>query len=169
MTDEAHTPESYDARQERRLGALPGVYKTQHERLAFELALAQPIEAGSVFANHGYTQEQSIGILSDPTFAKLLERVTKEVKENGLSFRNKARMQAEDLLQHSYALATDPEVSSAVRLDAIKSTVKWAGLEPKEKDDKGTGTGGLTLNISFAGQAPQQVVGHEPVTIEAER
>lgn len=166
MSDEPQPRESYEERQERRLAGLPGVYKTQHERLAFELALGQPGDAGTVFANHGYTQEQAVAVLSDPNFAKLLERVTKEVKENGVSFRNKVRMQAEDLLQHSYALATDPEVSSAVRLDAIKSTVKWAGLEPKEKDDKGGAGGGLTLNISFAGQAPQTVVKHEPITIE---
>lgn len=169
MSDEPQPRETYEERAERRLESIPSVYKTQHERLAFELALAPPEDAGGIFAGHGFTQDQSIALLSDATFARLLERVTKEVKDQGLSFRAKARVMAEDLLQHSYSLATDPEVSAAVRLDAIKSTVKWAGLEPKEKDGAGTGGGGLTLNISFAGQSPQKIVGHEPVTIEHEQ
>ena len=88
------------------------------------------------------------------------------MQENGLSFKAKARAQAEDLLAHSYDLATDPLCSAAVRADLIKWTAKVAGLEPTTKDTEKTGGGGLVLNISFAGQPAQSVIATDAVIID---
>ena len=150
-------------RQEERLGSLPGAYRTKYERLALELAMAMD-DADAIFARNGYTRDDALIMANSPAFAVILERTMREVKEQGLSFRAKARAQAEELLAHSFEIATDPTQSSAVRLDAIKWTAKVGDLEPKVKEESKTG-GGLTLSITFAGQAPQQVVGQ---TIDAE-
>jgi len=150
------------------LDSLPALYKTQHERLAYELALnlAPPEE---VFGRYGLDRDQAVALLSTPGFAKLLDRVTKDVEQNGLSFKAKARAQAEELLTESFSIATDPLQSGAVRADLIKWTARVAGYEPKGGDDdkKGAGGGGLTLNIQFAG-TPAQTVVSSPLTIEAD-
>jgi len=154
-------------RQEQRLAALPAAYKSQHERLAYELALKLD-DSGEIFARHGYNGEQALALLETAEFPVLLERVVQEVREKGLSFRAKARVMAEDLLQHGYEIATDAQASAAVRADLIQWMARVADLEPAKKDGKDSGAGGgLHLSITFAGQAPQTVTtGREPITIE---
>jgi len=156
-------------RQTERLAALPAAYKAQYERLALELALKLD-DSAVIFQRHGYTPEQALALLETKGFAALLEHTAQEVREKGLSFRAKARVMAEDLLQHGYEIATDDHASAAVRADLIQWMARVADLEPPKKDGKDTGAGGgLHLSITFAGQAPQTVTtGREPITIEAE-
>lgn len=155
-------------RQDARLGNVPELYRTTHERLAVELALHVE-DAEEIFARYHYTVEQAAELLASAAFTALLERVSREVRETGLSFRMKARAIAEDLLPYAHEMATDPLASSAVRADLIKWSAKVADLEPKDSKDAARVGGGLTLSITFAGQAPQQVVsGREPLTIEQE-
>jgi hypothetical protein len=69
-----------------------------------------------------------------------------------MTFKLKARAQAEELLTTSWMLIHDSAVSPAVKADLIKSTVKWAGLEPKgEVTNEGNG-GGVRININLGGQ-----------------
>jgi hypothetical protein len=100
----------------------------------------------------------------------LLNRVAEEVKENGTSFRMKARVQAEALLAHSFMIATDPDAPTSERVKLIQWTAKMGALEPKEEKGDGPATGGFNLTIQFAGQAPQQVISsaRPPLTIENE-
>lgn len=156
-----------DHRQDVRMAEVPSLYRETYERLAVELALNMD-DAQAVFARHGHDLEAAAALVESPQFVALLQRVTDEVRENGTSFKMKARIQAEELLATSYDMATDPLISPAVRADLIKWTSKVGGLEPKDKDEGKMG-GGLTLSITFAGQAPQQVVtGHQPILIEQE-
>lgn len=155
-------------RQQARLAALPAVYKTQHERLAVELALKLD-DSETIFARHGYSPSMALELIESPAFSALLAKAVQEVRESGMSFRAKARVMAEDLLQHGYEIATDEHASAAVRADLIQWMARVADLEPAPKKDGGAGAagGGLHLSITFAGQAPQAVVtGHEPITIE---
>lgn len=155
-------------RQERRLDSIPEVYKTKYERLAVELALALD-DADAIFKRYGYSPDEALALAQSLAFSTILERVMREVKESGMSFRAKARMQAEELLGHSFEIATDPNQSAAVRLDAIQWTAKMGDLEPRSaKEDVKLG-GGLTLSIQFSGAPPTQVIStHEPLTIEQE-
>ena len=54
-----------------------------------------------------------------------------------MTFKLKARAQAEELLTTSWTLIHSPEVSPAVKADLIESTVKWGGLEPKNDTAEG--------------------------------
>jgi len=155
-----------ELRQEQRLDAIPALYRQQHERLALELALGMDDET-AVFKRHGYTQEQAITLLSQPAFIAALESTVEEVRTKGLTFRMKARAQAEELLTSSYEMATDPNCSASVRADLIQWTARMGDLEPPKNKDEGKTGGGLTLSITFAGQPPQQVV-HEGLTFEQE-
>jgi hypothetical protein len=49
-----------------------------------------------------------------------------------MTFRIKARMQAEGLLQTSWHLIHNKDTPAAVKADLIKHTWKVAGVEPKE-------------------------------------
>jgi len=163
-----NAPSVGEIRQQERLAALPAVYKTQHERLACELAM-QLEEPGVIFLRHGYDENQALALIQTTEFSATLERVNKEVQESGLSFRTKARVIAEDLLQYGYTIATDEEASTSVRADMIQWFARIGGLEPPKVADKGAGNGGLNLTINFDGHTAQAVVANEPITIEAAR
>lgn len=155
-------------RQEDRQSAIPALYKTTHERLACELALKME-EPESIFQRYGYDARQAGELMESPAFTVLLDRIGAEVRENGLSFRMKAKAISEELLPHAFDMATDPLCSSAVRADIIKWMAKVAGNEPAPAKGEVAGAGGFTLAITFAGQAPQQIIsGREPVTINQE-
>jgi len=157
-------------RQAARLENVPELYRKQYERLAVELALDVD-DAESIFARYGYSPDQAATLMESPAFLLLVQSAAKEAQESGLSFRTKAKLIANELLPYAHEIATDPMNGAGVRLDAIQWTAKVAGLEPKETKDDGKTGGGLTLSITFAGQAPQQVVSatqYEPLTLEQE-
>lgn len=156
-----------DDRQAERQAAVPALYKTKHERLACELALGMDATE-DVFQRYGYDAEAAATLMESPAFTALLARIGTEIRENGLSFRAKAKAISEELLPYAFDLATDPMTSSAVRADLIKWAAKVAGNEPAPPKAVGEGSaGGFSISLTFAGQAPQQVIaGHTPATIE---
>lgn len=167
ITDPTESPAAL--RQSARLEQVPDLYRKTHERLAVELALHVD-DAEAVFATYGYTPKQAADLLEQPGFLVLMRQAAKEVQESGLSFRTKAGLIAGELLPYAHDIATDPLQSAAVRADLIKWSAKVAGYEPKEAKDDGKTGGGLILSITFAGQAPQQVISsqQQPITIEQE-
>ena len=150
-------PENPSAREARRLAErLPAGYKptsgaelTFDPRIAYEIALGVD-QPGAVFEKYGMVEEQATALAANPAFMATVAKYQEEVLASGVSFKLKAKIQAEDLLTHSYLIATDPEAPMSVRADLIKWTARVAGLEPKEEKGGGAG-GGFTLNISFAG------------------
>jgi hypothetical protein len=138
------------------------------ERMACELALGleDPLV---IFRRYGYDKDQALALLQSEQFGRLLDRIGKEVREQGLSFRAKARAMAEDLLPEAYAIATDELASSAVRADLIQWITRVADLEPAPKDKgAGGGTGGgFSMTIVFAGDGQPKLVGPAPVVLEA--
>jgi hypothetical protein len=138
-------PEGYEPRS--------GADLTFNPLIAYELALGVS-SASAVFAKYGLTLEEAKRLIGLPHFLQTIREYKDELVTKGVTFRLKAKIQAEDLLTHSYVLATDPEVPAAVRADLIKWTAKMAALEPGEKDKGGGAAGaGFTLNITFAGAA----------------
>ena len=82
-----------------------------------------------------------------------------------MTFRLKARAQAEELLTTSWTMIHSPEVSPAVKADLIKSTVKWGGLEPKNDNVVEGANGGvrITINLGNEHEQLQSAVEHETV------
>jgi len=89
---------------------------------------------------------------NDSVFLKKVESLRNEVRDKGLTFKMKARAQAEELLTTSWVLIHDPTTSPAVKADLIKSTVKWAGLEPKNDQATAEISGGVKITINLGGQ-----------------
>lgn len=130
------------------------------DRLAFDVALALEGSGETmdeIKDRHGITASDLLVFNNDKIFLKAVENYRGEVREKGLTFKLKARAQAEELLETSWLLIHSPDVSAAVKADLIKSTVKWGGLETKGDDDGGSVAGGVKININFGGTAPMTV------------
>jgi hypothetical protein len=126
------------------------------DRLAFDVALTlegsgEPLT--DVLTRHKITSTDLLRFNADPIFLKKVDLFRTEVREKGITFKLKARAQAEELLTTSWLIIHDPAVSPAVKADLIKSTVKWAGLEPKDSSDVTTG-GGVKITINL-GNSPE--------------
>ena len=127
------------------------------DRLAFDIALTlegsgEPLS--DIIKRHNITSSDILTFNSDPVFLRKIEHFRTEVREKGITFKLKAKAQAEELLTTSWLLIHDPGVSPAVKADLIKSTVKWAGLEPKDSQDSVQAGGGVKITINL-GTSPQ--------------
>lgn len=138
------------------------------DRLAMDIALAlersgEPLD--EVLLRHEISIQHLAAFNKDPLFLTRVAFLRDEVRTKGLTFRLKARAQAEELLNTSWELIHSHDVSSAVKADLIKSTVKWAGLEPTPASGVGgeANTGvSITINLGdgAAPAAPFKVVEH---------
>jgi len=140
------------------------------DRLAFDVALTLEGSGETlqeVMGRHSIDANDLITFKRDPVFLKKVEHYRDEVREKGMTFRLKARAQAEELLTTSYLLIHDPGVSPAVKADLIKSTVKWAGLEPKNDDNSEGAAGGVRITINL-GSSQKDARTIEATTVEAE-
>lgn len=140
------------------------------DRLAFDVALTLEGSGETlqeVMGRHSIDANDLITFKRDPVFLKKVEAYRDEVREKGMTFRLKARAQAEELLTTSYLLIHDPGVSPAVKADLIKSTVKWAGLEPKNDDNAEGAAGGVRITINL-GSSQKDARTIEATTVEAE-
>lgn len=86
-------------------------------------------------------------IKNDPSFIVQLAAVQKELEKEGVSFRLKAQMQAEALLQTSWSLIHSAATPAAVKAGLIKDTVRWAGFDAPPQAGAGGGRGGFSVNI----------------------
>lgn len=122
------------------------------DQLALEVALSleksgDPFD--EIMERNGLSSDDMLRLNQDPLFLKRIEHFRKEIRENGLSFKLKAKMQAEELLKTSWQIIHDPATSPTVKADLIKSTVKWAGYEPKNDTAVQTSTSGVSITINL--------------------
>ena len=147
---------------------LPLNHTKWNDRLAFDVALTLEGSGDTlqeVITRHRISANDILTFNADPIFLKKVEGYRTEVREKGLTFKLKARAQAEELLTTSWLLIHDPAVSPAVKADLIKSTVKWAGLEPKDAGPQDNGTGGVKITINL-GSDPRDARTIEATTVD---
>jgi len=128
------------------------------DRLAFDVALTLEGSGESlqeIMTRHSLGPNDILTFNSDPVFLKKVDHYRSEIRDKGMTFRLKARAQAEELLTTSWLLIHDPLVSPAVKADLIKSTVKWANLEPKGNESAGESTGGVSITINLGNDSTQ--------------
>jgi hypothetical protein len=81
---------------------------------------------------HGITREEWDRLRVDPGFQSCLAGYVKTLREDGMSFRMKARLQAEELLKTSWTLIHAVNTPENVKADLIKHTIKFAGLDASQ-------------------------------------
>jgi len=152
------------------MDTLPLHHTKWSDRLALDVALTLEGSGETlqeVMVRHQIDANAILSFNADPIFLKKVEIYRVEVRDKGMTFKLKARAQAEELLTTSYLLIHDPAVSPAVKADLIKSTVKWAGLEPKDTVQDMGGGGGVRITINL-GSSPQDARTIEATTTEIE-
>lgn len=102
-------------------------------------------------------------LLENAAFVAAYKNALEMVQQEGASFKLKARLQAEELLTTSWSMIHESATPASVRADLIKSTVRWAELEPKKNagDDGSGGSQGLQININLSGDGQARVVNGE--------
>lgn len=118
--------------------------------LPIELALGID-SVKNLCASYDITKEEWDVLREDPLFVRAVEAAVKMLEKEGMSFRLKARMQAEELLKTSWNLIHKADVPAVVKADLIKATVKWADYEPKQATPTPPGAG-FSIQINLGGQ-----------------
>lgn len=95
---------------------------------------------------HDVAKEQLAVLVSHPVFVKAYQEAVEMLKVDGMTFKTKAKLQAEDYLGTAFAMVKNPNISDAVRARLIECTVRWAGLDAKAVD---VGAGGNAFNIQI--------------------
>jgi hypothetical protein len=98
--------------------------------LPFDLALSQqPVR--EICAAYAIDRFEYDRLRADPAFRRAVAEATETLKEEGASFKLKARAQSEELLKTSWALIHKPldQVSASVKAQLIMFTVRCAGLD----------------------------------------
>lgn len=131
-------------------------------RLPYDLAIGASDER-EIFLRYGLSQEQAALLKEHELFKMSVAAASQELKESGMTFRLKAKVMAEDLLEEAYMIATDPLSPTAERVKLIQWAAKMADLEPAPKDKAqavGIGGGGFNLQIVLqqGGGAQGQVI-----------
>jgi hypothetical protein len=124
--------------------------------LPIELALkmSTPVE---LKAHYEFTDDEWDNLRANPVFIAELAAACELVKQDGMSFRLKARMQAEELLNTGWRLIHAPtsEVPAAVKERLMATVYRMAGYDTKADGFAPGGNAGLAIQINFNGGQPQ--------------
>lgn len=101
--------------------------------LPVELALGDS-SAKKICDFYEITREQFAALIALPAFKKAFADAQEMMQKDGMSFRIKARMQAEALLPTSWALIHSQYTQANIKAKLIEATWRVAGFEPKESD-----------------------------------
>lgn len=119
--------------------------------LPIEVALkVAPIK--DICEAYGLTKQDWDTLRFDPVFIADVSRVSRALQQEGMSFKLKAQLQAEELLKTSWKLIHDTsgDVPPSVKADLIKSTWRMSGLdESKNKANTAEITAALQININL--------------------
>ena len=118
-------------------------------RLILDLALGIE-DTRDILTRYGLTDNDYIALCGSRTFRQELAVTIRDIHENGLPFRAKARIQAEAYLEVINDLVYNETTPATTKLEAIRSTVRWANLEPKEdKSESGNTQAQINVSINF--------------------
>jgi hypothetical protein len=97
---------------------------------------------------YGIGQERWDQLRIDPLFINAIKAAVDMLKEDGASFKIKAKMQAEELLKTSWTIVHDVAAPYAVRASLIRDTVRWAGYDNKNAE-AGSAVGNFNIQINL--------------------
>lgn len=120
--------------------------------LPIELALktATPEE---IRQEYGYTPAEWAALPQNPVFMRELAGACELVRQEGMSFKLKAKLIAEENLKQVWKMVHDTkgDVPPAVKGKLIELTARWAGFDPRTNGEDGQGgpVQANTLNIQI--------------------
>lgn len=114
--------------------------------LPMELALRVDTPA-AICRAYGLTREDLAQLIAHPVFVKAYQQALDALKVDGMSFKVKAKLQAEEYLATAFAMVQNPATGDAVRADIIKNTVRWAGYDAKAAELGTAANFNIMLNL----------------------
>lgn len=122
--------------------------------LPIELALktATPAE---LRVEYGYTEEEWDALPRNPAFMKDLAQAVELVRQEGMSFKLKAKLIAEENLKQVWKMIHEShgDVPPVVKAKLIELNARWAGFDPKSNGEGGAGgalvSNALQININL--------------------
>lgn len=137
-------------------------------RMVYEIA--QGLEnPASIAERYGVPPEIWELFAKHKPFLMAVARYRQQFKDSGYTFRVKAHLQAESLLQTAYLMAQNITTPASVRADLIKWTAKVAGLEPDNREAGSRGVqNGFSININL-GDTPTRNISIDGSALPAVR
>jgi len=115
--------------------------------LPLEVALeTAPVE--QIKASYNLSDEDWIALWDTSRFRKEVREAKEALAEEGMSFKLKAGLQAEELLKTSWQMIHNASLPATVRADLLKFTVRAAGLDGS-KDQAANATAGVAMQINI--------------------
>lgn len=110
--------------------------------LPVELALRET-SPRELCESYGIDQADWDRLRADPLFVAAVKQAVDELRHDGMSFKVKAKLQSEVLLQKSFEMINAPyeQVPANVKAQLIIHTVKVAGLDASRDQGAGAGAG----------------------------
>lgn len=120
--------------------------------LPWELALRQhgAKTAQIVCEAYGIGIDEWRQLCADPLFRDAVQMASDELKKDGMTFRLKARLQAEEMLKTRWRLVHDPKTPPETAARMIRDTIREAGYdESKSQAAAGAAAIGTALQINI--------------------
>lgn len=114
--------------------------------LPIELAL-KTASPGELRAEYGYDDDEWEALRTNPVFLSELAGACELVRQEGMSFKLKAKLIAEENLKEVFRLTRDPLCPAQVRGKLIELTARWAGFDPRTNGEEAIGGGALNANM----------------------
>ena len=121
------------------------------------LDIAMGTDEDTICEAYSLQYPQLTAIKNDPAFMGRLKKAADDLNKEGATFRLKAQMQAEALLQTSFAMIHSDEIDPKVRAKLISDTVRWAGYDNAAAVGSEVGPG-ISIHIDL-GNAEKSVGG----------
>lgn len=130
------------------LPAITGINLTRtNPNVIVELAMGMESPL-ALLARYGYSPEQAGTLLSNELIQRQIESKRAELKSQGIVFKTKALMAAEDILEDVYVEAKMQETPLPQKLDALKFFAKAAGVD-QVQSTSGAAGGGFNITINL--------------------
>jgi hypothetical protein len=118
--------------------------------LPIEVAL-QETPLKDLQAEYHMTDEEWAALPVNPNFIADLKAAKEMLAKEGMTFKAKARLQADELLKRSWILihSSTDVVPPSVQADLIKATMRWAGYDNKEAAGAGSQANAFNIQINL--------------------
>ena len=128
----------------------PAEIETYPATLPMEVALkTAPIK--DICEAYGLSEEDWGRLKMDPMFVAEVAALRESLKKEGMSFKMKAQLQADELLNTAWSLihAHNDDVAPNVKADLIKFVIKAAGLDASKEQAQQGPANALQININL--------------------
>lgn len=126
-------------------------------------------EPEEVAQRYGFEGEDWEKIKSNKAFQVSLSAAVAELEQNGVTFKNKSKLMASELMEHAFRMAKAGDMSPGMLLKLIEMLAKYAGFEPKNEPQAANTGPSFSININVPPDTPAPTIDVTPAqpTIEA--